>query len=175
MDKKNIDLVAIVIIVILFVLAYFAIFKDGRDKVAVLKAEETRLTEALRSSGNMNLELDRIADEITHIQKNLEQFDRQLPDEKRIHGFLVEIDDLAIKNNVALKSVTPGKLKKKTLYSRLPISITGSADFRNFYRFLFQLENISRITMMDSLKITRLFEGSMCDIEINLAVFVGSK
>ena len=175
MNARKIDLAAILIIVILFVLAYFAIFKEGRDRVAALKTDETRLAEALHSAGDMNPELDRIADEIAHIQKNLEQFDRQLPAEKRIHDFLVEIDGLAKKNSVNLKSITPGKLEKKPLYSRLPIRISGSADFRNFYRFLFQLENIPRITMTDTLQITRLLDGNLCDIEINLAVFVGGK
>jgi Tfp pilus assembly protein PilO len=175
MDKRNIDLAAVAIIVILVVIAYFTIFKDGREKVAVLKADEARLAEALRSASDMNVELDRISEEIDHIQKNLEQFDRQLPEEKRIHDFLVEIDDLARKNSVSLKSISPGKIEKKPLYSRLPISIDGSSDFRNFYRFLFQLENIPRITMTDRLQITRILEGNMCDIKIDLAVFVGGK
>jgi len=173
MDVRKIDLMAVGVIVVVLVLAYFAIFKEGRKKIADLKENEVRLAEALRSDGDMDLELDRIADEIDHIHKNLEQFDRQLPEEKRVYDFLVDIDGLAKKNSVALKSIAPGKLEKKTLYSRLPIRIAGSSDFRNFYRFLFQLENIPRITMTDSLRITRLLEGNMCDIEINLAVFGG--
>lgn len=175
MDVRKIDLTAAGIIVIILVLAYFAIFREGREKIAALKENEVRLAEALRSDSDMNLELDRITGEIDHIQKNLEQFDRQLPEEKRIYDFLVELDDLAKKNSVTLKSIAPGKLEKKTLYSRLPIRITGSSDFRNFYRFLFQLENIPRITMTDSLRITRLLEGNMCDIEISLAVFGGGE
>ena len=173
MDIRKIDLAAVIIIVILFVIAYFAIFKEGREKVAALKEDEVRLAAVLSSADDMNLELDRIADEIDYIQQNLEQFDRQLPEEKRVHDFLVEIDGLAKKNLVNLESITPGKLEKKTLYSRLPIKIAGSSDFMNFYRFLFQLENIPRITKTDSLKITRRRNENMCDIEINLAVFVG--
>ncbi len=173
MDIRKIDIAGVVIIVILFVLAYFAIFKEGREKIAVLKQDEIRLAEALRSAGDMNPELDKISGEIDSIQKNLEKFDKQLPEEKRVHDFLVEIDAIAKKNSVSLKSISPGKLEKKDLYSKLPIRIAGTAEFKNFYKFLFQLENIPRITMTDSLRITKILEGSLCDLEINLSVFVG--
>jgi Tfp pilus assembly protein PilO len=79
------------------------------------------------------------------------------------------------KNSVKLEGITPGKLEKGTLYSRIPIAISANSEFKNFYSFLFQLENIPRITMTDSLSVTNQSKGNMCNIEMNLVVFVGGK
>ena len=121
----------------------------------------------------MTHELERIAEEIDYIQNNLEDFDRQLPEEKRIYDFLVEIDNLAKNNNVQLEGITPGKLIKGTLYSQVPVAISANSGFRDFYRFLFQLENMPRITMTEGLIVTSLPKGNRCSIEMDLAVFVG--
>ncbi len=172
LDIKKIDLIAAGIIILLILLAYFVFLKEGWAKVAVLKKNEIMLKEKVNSAGGISLELDRIKEEIDHIKRKLEKFERQLPEEKKIYDFLVNIDKLAKENNVTLKAVRPGKLEKGTLYSRVPISISGNAGFKDFYKFLFQLENIPRINMMESLRITGLPEGNRCDIEMDLAVFV---
>jgi Tfp pilus assembly protein PilO len=154
---------------------YFALLKDGWAKLVVLNEQEAVLSENLSSSGEIALDLERIAEEIDLIQKNLEAFDRQLPEEKRIYDLLVEIDNLAQRNSVQLEGITPGKLEKGTLYSRVPIAISANSEFRDFYTFLFQLENILRITMTEGLRVTSLPKGNRCKIEMDLAVFVGGK
>jgi Tfp pilus assembly protein PilO len=173
MDNKKIDLLAAGIIIVLFVFAYFAFFKGGWANAADLKEKEKMLLESLDSAADTNLELDRIAEEIDFIQKNLENFDRQLPEEKRIYDFLVEIDKLAKDNSVNLKAIRPGRLEEGTLYSRVPINISGNSRFKDFYKFLFQLENIPRITMTEQLRVKSLPEGNRCDIEMDVSVFVG--
>jgi Tfp pilus assembly protein PilO len=173
MDKRKIDLLAAGIIIVLLITGYFAFLKDGWAKLVVLKDQKTVLSEKVRSTGDMALALERINREIDYIQKNLEDFDRQLPDEKRIYEFLVEIDGLAKQNHVKLEDITAGKLEKGTLYSWVPVTISANAGFRDFYRFLFQLEHIPRITMSKGLSVKSLTEGKGCNIEMDLAVFVG--
>jgi Tfp pilus assembly protein PilO len=166
MDSRKIDLLSAGIIIILIVFGYFAFLKDGWAKLVVLKEQE---------AGDMAPELKRIAEEISLIQNNLEEFDRQLPDEKRIYDLLVEIDNLAQRNSVQLEGITPGKLEKGTLYSRVPLAISANSKFRDFYTFLFQLENIPRITMTEGLRVTSLLKENRCKIEMDLTVFVGAK
>jgi Tfp pilus assembly protein PilO len=175
MDAKKIDSLSAGILIILLVFGYFAFLKEGWAKLGVLKEQEAVLSENVSSTGEMARELERIAEEIEYIHKNLEDFDRRLPEEKRIYDFLVEIDDLAQRNNLQLESITPAKLEKGTLYSRVPIVISANSGFRDFYRFLYQLENIPRITMTEGLKITSLPKGNRCKIKMDLVVFVGGK
>jgi len=175
MDERNINYLSAGIIVFLLIISYFAFLKDGWAKLAVLKEQEAVLSENVTSSADMALELERIAEEIDDIQKNLEDFDRQLPEEKRIYDFLVEIDNLAQRNSVQLEGITPGKLEKGTLYSWVPIAISANSEFSDFYTFLFQLENIPRITMTEGLKVSSLPKENRCKIEMDLAVFVGAK
>jgi len=174
MDIRKINLTAIGIIVVIFLIVFFALFKDSRAKVVVLKANKTLLMEKLRSSGDMALKLDKIKEEITVIQDNLDDFDRQLPGEKRIHDFITEIDKMAKKKNMRLKSIRPGKIEKGALYSRVPINITGNSKFKDFYSFLYQLENIPRITVIDRLHVKGSPDDNRCDIEMDLAVFISS-
>ena len=175
MDNRRIDMIAAGIILMIFAVTYFAFIKESRAKVAALRETETMLQEHLNSSGDMSSAMDSIKQEIEAIHRNLEKFDQRLPKEKRIYEFLVEIDKLASNNRVELASISPGKLEKGTLYSQVPIRISGNAGFRDFYRFLYQLENIPRITKIEGLKVDNIPEGSGTHIEMNLAVFVSGK
>ncbi|UCH81613.1 MAG: type 4a pilus biogenesis protein PilO [Nitrospiraceae bacterium] len=174
LETKKIDFISIGIIVLLIVFGYLFFIKDGWATLSVLKEQEAVLSENVSAQNEMAIEMERIGDEINDIQKNLELFDRQLPKEKRIHDFLVEIDNLAQKNKVQLEGITPGNMQKGALYRKLPISIKAVSGFRDFYTFLFQLENIPRITMTEGLSVTRFSKDKSCTIELNLAVFVGS-
>ena len=174
MDTKKIDFISIGIIVLLIVFGYLLLLKDGWTRLTVLKEQETVLSENVSTQNEMTIKMERIGDEIDDIQNNLEHFDRQLPKEKRIYDFLVEIDNLAQKNNVQLEGITPGTMQKGALYWKLPISISAISNFKDFYTFLFQLENIPRITMTEGLNIKHLSKDKQCKIDINLAVFVGS-
>ena len=175
MNNRKLDLIASGIIILIFVFTYFAFISTSRAKVAVLKETKNMLLKDVTASGDMTLEMARIAEEIDSIHNNLEKFDRQLPKEKRIYDFLVEIDKLARDNSVTLESITPGTIEKGMLYSRVPINISGNSGFKDFYRFLFQLENIPRITKIEELRVKSLPEGNKCKIEMDLAVFVGGK
>ena len=174
LDTKKIDFISIGIIVLLIVFWYLFFLKDGWAKLTVLKEQEAVLSENVSAQNEMTIEMERIGVEINDIQKNLELFDRQLPKEKRIYDFLVEIDNLAQQNKVQLEGITPGNMQKGALYWKLPISIKAISGFRDFYTFLYQLENIPRITMTEGLSVTRLSKENSCTIELNLAVFVGS-
>lgn len=175
MDTRKIDLLSAGILIILLLLAYFAFLKNGWAKLTDLKEQEAVLSENVSSQGDMAHKLERISHEIEDIQKNLEAFERQLPQEKRIYDFLVEIDNLAHRNRVQLEGITPGQLEQGRLYSRVPITISANSGFKDFYTFLYQLENIPRITMTESLRVTRLPNENRCKIQMDLAVFVGGK
>ncbi len=173
MDNRKIDLLAIGIIIVLISITYFTVIKGGMARAAVLKDEVKMHEQELSSVSEVSLELDRIEDDIKTMQKNLENFDRQLPDDKRIYEVLNDIDRLAKENSVDLQAVTPGKLEKGELYSRIPITISSNADIKSFYRFLHELESIPRITRTERLQIDSLPHEAKCEIEMDLAVFVG--
>ncbi len=179
MDKTRIDLTAIGILAIIICAAYFTFFRAERSRVAVLRQEEAALTETLAARGGTELALDKIAEEIRTIQSNLEQFEQQLPGESRIHDFLRTLDTLAREARVELTAITPQGAVREARYSRIPVMISGRARFTDFYRFLYQLERIPRITKVQSLNVSRSREGRtgaggdpFCDIRVNLSVFV---
>lgn len=175
METRRIDMIAAGIILLIFVVTYFAFIKESRAKVASLRETETMLQEHLDSSGDMSSALNGIKEEIEAIHRNLEKFDKRLPKEKRIYDFLVEIDKLGRDNRVELQSISPGKLETGSLYSKVPIRISGNAGFRDFYTFLYRLEKMPRITKIEGLKVNNLPEGGRTNIEMNLAVFVSGK
>jgi len=172
MDIRKIDFLAAGIIVMIFALAFFTLFREGRAKAAALKEERNTLVENLSSTGDMNPEFDRITKEINDIQKNLSNFDGQLTGRERIYGFLEDIDSLARQNRLDLKDIKPGMIEKGDLYSRIPLNISGNSGFKDFYKFLFQLENILRIVRIEGLRVRRAPEGNTCDIEMALTVFI---
>ncbi|MBI5740454.1 MAG: type 4a pilus biogenesis protein PilO [Nitrospirae bacterium] len=175
MDIRKIDLLAAGIIVMIFALAFFVFFREGRAKTAALKEERNMLLENLSSAGDMKPEFDGITREINDIQKDLNNFEAQLTGRERIYGFLEDIDGLAGQNRLDLRDIRPGMIEKGELYSRIPINISGNSGFRDFYKFLFQLENIPRIVRIDSLRARRAPEGDTCDIDMALTVFISGE
>jgi Tfp pilus assembly protein PilO len=180
MNTKQIDISAIAILVLLLTLSYFTLFRTERARVTDLKEKEKVLSETLAKAGDMHVELNRMQEEINTIQMRLEEFDRRLPEDKRIYDFLRTIDRLAENHGIRMDSIEPGAIERESLYIRIPIKITASARFPDFYRFLYQLEQIPRITRTDGLRISRSPERgpeasgeNLCKIEIELAVFVG--
>ncbi len=180
MDRKKVDFVAAGVIVLLLVTAYFTLFRAERVRVAHLREKKDSLSEKLQQAGEMNLALDRIGGEIAEIRRNLADFDRRLPEEKRIYDFLRSIDQLASQSDVTMESLTPGPLEKESLYSRMMVKIAARGRFPDFYRFLSRLEGLPRITRLVGLRIKRVdSQGAgageierLCNFEMDLAVFV---
>lgn len=175
MTKRKIDITAISMIILIMLFAYLAVIKGNKAKADILAEENSVLLSKFRSAAEIELQIGRVVGEIDSIQKNLEAFSSQLPEEKRIYDFLKDIDNLAKKNNIHLKSIRPGVLENKAIYSKVSVTISGTSEFKDFYRFLFQLENIPRITKVEHLHINKPQGGEGCDIEMDLAVFVGGK
>jgi len=174
-DIKKIDILAAGIIITIFTLAFFAFFRESRAKEASLNENKNMLSEQLRSTGDIDLKLEKITEEINDIQKDLDNFDRLLPGREQIYSFLDDIDSLARQNNVRLRDIRPGTIEKGDLYAQIPVNISGNAGFKEFYGFLYQLENIPRITRLDRLKVGKSPEEKTCDIEMTLTVFIGGK
>jgi len=180
MDRRKVDFVAIGVMVLLLVTAYFTLFRAERDRVAQLREKKKFLSEKLQQAGEMDLAMDRIHDEIVEIRRNLADFDRRLPEEKRIYDFLRSIDGLAAKSHVTMESLVPGPLEKRSLYSRMEVKIAARGRFPDFYRFLSRLEGLPRITHLTGLRIKGVDprgarDGAterLCAVEMDLAVFV---
>ena len=146
---KKIDMAAAGLIVVIVLLSYFLFFRTERLRIHALEQEKTALSEKLNASGGATLALDRMTEEIQTIQANLDHFENQLPDEGRIHDFLRILDRLARNHGVHLQSVTPGTRVDENRHARILVSIAARSGFGNFYRFLYALEGIERITKFD--------------------------
>jgi type IV pilus assembly protein PilO len=170
---KQIDVVALAVILLIIMAAYFLIFREERLKVTELREQEVLLTEQLTTAGETRGKLDQISDEIERIEDSLHEFDSNLPSDKRIHDFLRTVDNLAKANNVHIASIKPGALQMESLYLKIPVSISAEARFLDFYNFLHDLENVPRINKVEELTIERLPGGDACSIEMQLAVFMG--
>jgi Tfp pilus assembly protein PilO len=180
MDKKKIDFIASGVIVFIFLFAYFVLFSPEAEKIVNLKEKEKVLSEKLNTASDTKFEMKKISEEIERIQGNLEDFEQRLPGEKRIYDFVRTIDRLAQRNDVELEDLVPGDLEKRRLYSRVPITISAEAGFRDFYRFLYELEQVPRITKVEGLEVTRSSKGTLgnpeakrCEIQMSLTVYVG--
>jgi len=176
---KKIDIAAAGLIVVIILLSYFVFFRTERLRIHALEQEKTALSQKLDAGGGATLALDRMTEEIQTIQANLDHFENQLPEEGRIHDFIRTLDRLARKHGVQLQAVTPGAKVNENRYARIPVSIAARSSFPDFYRFLYQLEGIERITKVERLKVNRPSErdtatetSSLCDIQIDLAVYV---
>ncbi|MDX1764151.1 MAG: type 4a pilus biogenesis protein PilO [bacterium] len=176
---KRIDMVATGLIVTIVLLSYFFFFRTERLRIHALEEEKAALSQTLEAGGGATLALDKMSEEIQRIQTNLDHFENQLPEEGRIHDFLRTLDRLAQNHGVQLQAVTPAAKVEANRYAKIPVTITARSSFPAFYRFLYQLEGIERITKVERLQVNRSSKGrveleapNLCDIQMDLAVYV---
>jgi type IV pilus assembly protein PilO len=105
---------------------------------------------------NMERKLD-------ELQERIKFFESRLPQEREVDSVLREVWQLADKHTLNTKTIKTLKSEKLSGYSELPVQIGLSGDFRGFYAFMLDLERLSRITRVTSMKLEKItnHEGEM--------------
>ncbi|MBI5183284.1 MAG: type 4a pilus biogenesis protein PilO [Nitrospinae bacterium] len=168
---RKIDIIAIVSIISLLLISYTTLFHKERIKIAELKVKEERMKEKLGLAKEVDISIKTITEETNHIQKRLEESEKRLPRKEDIAIFLKDISKIAGYNNVKLMSIIPGNSEKGSFYSRIPINITVDAIFKELYKFLYQIENTTRVIRIEDITINEPNSSGICRTSILLSIF----
>jgi type IV pilus assembly protein PilO len=156
------EIVFFLVLLGLPVAAFVFVFQPVNDEI-----EQVRVENAAKQTKLDRLEVARhiedLGNEIQKLDESIEMFEAKLPAEKEVEVILKEVWQLASQHGLRPRSVRTEKPVAATMYSELPIKMEIIGDFDGFYSFLLDLEQLSRITRIPDMKLSKLHdtEGHM--------------
>ena len=154
--------------------AAFLFFNKEVKEYAFLKKQENRIAEELTVHKDTRRGLKGLEGEIELIRTRLDEFDQRLPRRKEIDSFLRQICSVAEEAGLGIAMIKPRTLEEEDLYSRVPVQIEAEGTFTDFYRFIYKLDQIPRLSTVESLAIDGSSDGS-CKIRLDLSIFVSKE
>jgi|GEM_PF-2080154 len=130
--------------------------------------------EGLAERENVENRLARTREQMTALQTRIADLHRSFPSRTELDTFLTEIHRLARDTDTELVRVVPERARPGEAFSKMPIRIEAVASFQAFYRFLWGLDRMARLSQVENLKITRAPTDRVCKVEMTLSIFVST-
>lgn len=164
-----------VMLLALPVASYFFVFEPRNSEIAAaereIQAKQEKLRQlerATRVQSDLQIEIDKLTTAITI-------FEEKLPSEDRFDQVLHEVTDLATRQQLTMSRVERQRVERRAHFTEAPIRLNLNGDFDGLYRFLADLERLSRIIHVKDMKITRNTgrrqEASQMQAELRLSIF----
>ncbi|MEO1007780.1 MAG: type 4a pilus biogenesis protein PilO [Planctomycetota bacterium] len=148
----------IVLLVVLFAVplaSYWFVFRPqntqierAREEIALRRDKLERLQQESARRGTLEAATQEISTRIDAIEA-------RLPTNKELADVVRQISDLATDADLQQPTIVTEKPVKAALYLEQPLKVELQGDFRGFYRFLLELEQMERITRMTNISVKR--------------------
>ncbi|MBI5756387.1 MAG: hypothetical protein HZA12_05620 [Nitrospirae bacterium] len=170
MDKKKIDIIAIISIGAIFVLFYSLFLKDDIFLYRSLSSQRASLKSAvIRDLALIEAHKGRQS-EIMALEKEIKGNMDMLQKENAVPYFLNYLSSLAGRYRVGLLSIEPGEVLEGGLFTKSIFTTTMSGGFFNIYNFLYHLEDDWQGVKVERLTIDKNPGDNKVDVRLTLAV-----
>ena len=92
-------------------------------------------------------------------------------DTAKIGSFMERIDALAKARRVSVTGLQPQAAVKTAVYTRLPVRVSVVGAFPDIHHLLYDVERMSALTQVESVRITREPESSACAADLTVGLF----
>lgn len=165
----------VVFFVALVGLAYVSHTKMIRPANAEMASQKTRLIEkqaklaklqsAPAAAEELKAQLDRLSQAVVF-------FESKLPPASEIDSVLENVTIIAKRNNLASNMIKTLRKKSNNGYFELPLKMELSGNFKSFYSFLLELEQLDRITKIRELTLSKNEEEQgRVDASFTISIF----
>ena len=164
-----------VLMIALLAGSYHFGFSKLEDRRTSLRQEIARRQGVLDDLSRSTRDIADIEARTTALAKAIDFFEARLPREKEVADILRRVTDMAEAQHLASRSFVPMKVVVDSNYRELPIDITFSGNFSNFYSFMLQLEQMPRITQIQQMTLRKIDDrdGEM-QADLRLSIFFES-
>ena len=150
----------------------FLVFDKSSAKAAALRAEIARKEKALTDLERATLGIDDVKVKIDELQQAVGFFEKKLPAKREVETILQEVWRLAEANALKAKKIQTLKGQKAAGASEQQIEMGLTGDFKGFYVFLQQLEQLPRLTRVSKMDLDKINDrdGEM-EATLTLSIF----
>lgn len=162
LDPKNVGNwpipVKAVITVLIFAAAlgagYYFDTQEQLLRLEKVEGEEVTLREDYKTKQWKAATLPTLKRQLVEIEKNLEEFQRQLPNKAEVAGLIQDISQQAIASGLKSELFEPAKEKIDQVYVEYPIKLQLSGDYHSFGKFISGIAAMPRIVTQHDVSIT---------------------
>lgn len=138
--------------------AYFLIFSKANAKRNALEADTISKQQALANLQTATVGISDVNRKIDDLEKAIKFFDSKLPPQREVDTILQQVAQISQASGLITKTVKPSKSEITASYSEEPIELVLAGDFKGFYQFLLNLEQLPRLTRITQMRLTKINE-----------------
>ncbi len=154
------EVLFLLIMVGLLFSAWYFVFKNADERIKQLnddtREKQGRLLEVKTAASRIH----NMSQKIEELQQQIRMIEAKLPRERDTREIVQQIDVQArsYKQLAVLKMLAP-KPEKAANYFEQPVKLTMKGDFRSFYQFMLKVEQLTRITRVNQMKLSKINES----------------
>ena len=133
---------------------YLLAYMPQGDRLDSIRSDMARIKDAIRRDGAQAERIPVMEEQVAEFKTEFKDFDRQLPKQQELAGFLKEISGRGIAGQIRNQAIQPGNPSSEELYDCLPIIMDFDCGFVDLVAFLQRLDGMTRLSRVESLKIT---------------------
>lgn len=143
----------IVIVVLLLIAGYFALFKGQWEEYESLQQKEEQLKQDYQSKADQAANLPVLKDELEKIRTAFNVLLKQLPTDAEIPNLIQELHQAGAKNSMRMNSVKPLPPVDLDNVQQLPYEISISGSYEQIAQFIRDVGRLSRIVTLDKINL----------------------
>lgn len=158
------ELLFLVVMLGLLFSAWYFVFKQADDRIAVLREDTDAKRHKLEELREATKRIVDINSKIADLQKQIRFFESRLPKQSETGSIVAKIDEQARgRHQLTVGRISAMRPDKAAGFFELPVKINMQGDFRSFYEFMLQTERLPRITRVNQMHLAKMAEqdGSM--------------
>jgi type IV pilus assembly protein PilO len=170
----NAALRKLVFFVALIGLAYVSHTRMIRPANAEMASQKTKLLEKqakLRKLESAPAAAEELKEQLGRLSQAVTFFESKLPDASEIETVLQDVTVIAERNKLTSKMIRTLKTKRNNGYIELPLKMELQGDFKSYYSFLLELEQLDRITKIRELRLKKN-DDSQGQIDVSFVVSI---
>lgn len=149
------ELVLLAILMALPLSSWWLVFRPNNQKIEQAEREIELKREMLQKLQTVTSRSDSLEQATAEIATGIDAIEARLPSDREIDDVVRQVSALAVENGLNQPGMIAKPPVRGTLYMEQPIEMTITGDFKGFYSFLLDLEQLPRITRMPALEIER--------------------
>ena len=160
------------VVLAVMVIGFYAVaYRPNKQKLEGLEMQIDAKRRDLTSNRTRVQILPDVLLAVNEMRTRLERFDKKLPKEPELHGFINSITEVSAQAGTRNKwTVEPGVPVRSELYAEWPISLKFEGDFVNVFNFLRRAEEMQRLTRVKGLKLRGIDAGKSGQVQVELSM-----
>jgi type IV pilus assembly protein PilO len=139
---------AVLLLVLILVVGYFAKVKDMRAQLGVLQKKEVTLKDSFATKHLKAAQLDDYRSQLEEMEIILQSMLRQLPSKNEMSDLIVDVSQTALASGIENELFEPGPELLKDFYAEKPITLRMKGDYHDFGTFVSGVASLPRVVIL---------------------------